>query len=163
MIRACAAAALVLLLPSAAHGGARQSGTAIMPEDPRARQVQEDWGFSDALLIGDTAYLSGLVAGMAEGETTPEAAYERAFQRIGDNLGRVGCSWDDVVEMTSFHTDVATQLPFMVAVKKKYVRAPYPAWTAVGVTRLIPSRGITEIKVVARMCRAPAAAAPSAR
>jgi enamine deaminase RidA (YjgF/YER057c/UK114 family) len=150
---------LPLLLPAVAGAqtGARQQSVATLAEDPRERQGQEDWGYSDAIVVGDTAYLSGVVAGMAEGETNPEAAYVRAFERIGANLRRVGCSWDDVVDMLSFHTDVAYQLPFMIAVKKRYVRPPFPAWTAIGVSRLIPSRGITEIKVTARMCHPPAA------
>jgi hypothetical protein len=41
-------------------------------------------------------------------------------------------------------------MPAIVAAHKKYVKAPYPAWTAIDVDRLIPERGITEIKVVAR-------------
>jgi enamine deaminase RidA (YjgF/YER057c/UK114 family) len=45
----------------------------------------------------------------------------------------------------------------MVAVKKRYVGAPYPAWTAIGVSRLIPGSGLTEIRVVAM--RRPAAPA----
>jgi enamine deaminase RidA (YjgF/YER057c/UK114 family) len=100
---------LLLLLPAAAAAqtGARQQAVATMAEDPRERQSQEDWGYSDAIVVGDTAYLSGVVAGMAEGETNPEAAYVRAFERIGANLRRIGCGWDDVVDMLSFHTDVA--------------------------------------------------------
>ena len=30
------------------------------------------------------------------------------------------------------------------------MKPPYPAWTAIDVDRLIPERGITEIKIVAR-------------
>jgi hypothetical protein len=36
-------------------------------------------------------------------------------------------------------------------VKKNYVKPPYPAWTAIQVSRLIPSNGITEIKIVAKL------------
>jgi enamine deaminase RidA (YjgF/YER057c/UK114 family) len=42
-------------------------------------------------------------------------------------------------------------MPAIVAVKNRYVKAPFPAWTAVGVSRLIPARGITEIKLVAKL------------
>src|SRR5215813_12076318 len=61
-----------------------------------------------------------------------------------------GATWDDVVEITSFHTDLTTQMPAIVAVKKNYVKPPFPAWTAIQVSRLIPPNGITEIKIVAK-------------
>ena len=44
-------------------------------------------------------------------------------------------------------------MPAIVEVKNRYVRSPPPAWTAIGVTRLIPDTGITEIKIVARLSR----------
>jgi hypothetical protein len=33
------------------------------------------------------------------------------------------------------------------------MRDPPPAWTAIGVSRLIPNSGITEIKIVAKLPR----------
>ena len=56
--------------------------------------------------------------------------------------------------MTTFHTDLPKQIEAFTAVKHRYVRAPFPAWTAIDVDRLLPDRGLVEIKVVAR--RAPA-------
>jgi hypothetical protein len=32
-----------------------------------------------------------------------------------------------------------------------YVKPPFPAWTAIQVSRLIPTNGITEIKIVAKL------------
>lgn len=149
---------LYLLLPFAgilaatpAEAGSRQDGRVILSDNPQARDIQEKWGFADAVVTGDTVYLSGVVAGLRPGETDLTIPYDRAFQRIGTILQRVGASWDDVVEMTTFHTDLTIQMPAIVAVKAKYVRNPPPAWTAVQVSRLIPDTGITEIKVVAKL------------
>ena len=58
--------------------------------------------------------------------------------------------------MTSFHTDVEGQIDAMAAVHKRHVKAPYPAWSAIGVARLLGG-GITEIKITARR---PATAKP---
>ncbi len=138
------------ILCGAAAAGARDDAKVIMPENPGTLKVWNDWGFSDAVVTGDTVYLSGVVAGTKDGDSDLQAAYTRAFDRISDILNKAGASWDDVVEMTSFHTDLKTQMPAIVAVKKKYVRAPFPAWTAVQVVRLIPDNGITEIKIVAK-------------
>jgi enamine deaminase RidA (YjgF/YER057c/UK114 family) len=147
-----AAIMLALLLPtSAAHAGARQDAKVIVSDDPMERKYQEDWGYADAVVTGDTVYLSGVVAGLRPGETDLKLAYERAFKHIGGVLQRAGASWDDVVEMTSFHTDLKAQMPAIVAAKKEFVRNPPPAWTAIQVVRLIPDRGITEIKIVAKL------------
>jgi enamine deaminase RidA (YjgF/YER057c/UK114 family) len=102
-------------------------------------------------VTGDTIFLSGVVAGLRPGETDLKLPYERAFQAIGKVLERAGAGWDDVVDITSFHTDLTTQMPAIVAVKKEYVRNPPPAWTAIQVSRLIPNNGITEIKIVAKL------------
>jgi enamine deaminase RidA (YjgF/YER057c/UK114 family) len=92
-----------------------------------------------------------VVAGVREGETDLRVAYTRAFERIAGILKNAGASWDDVVDITTFHTDLTTQMPAIVAVKNNYVKPPYPAWTAIQVSRLIPSNGVTEIKIVAKL------------
>jgi len=132
-----------------AFAGERQRSTVLMSENPQGRKFQEEWGYSDAVVAGDTIYLSGIVVGQREGESLEEA-YDRTYDQIEAILKRAGASWDDVVDITSFHTDVVAQMPAIVAAHKKRVKAPYPAWTAIGVDRLIPERGLTEIKVVAR-------------
>jgi enamine deaminase RidA (YjgF/YER057c/UK114 family) len=138
-----------LLAATPAHAGERQRATVLMSETEGARKSQEEWGYNDAIVAGDTIYLSGIVVGRRDGESL-EAAYERTYCQIGAILKRAGASWDDVVDITSFHTDVVAQMPAIVAVHKRHVKAPYPAWTAIDVDRLIPDRGITEIKIVAR-------------
>jgi enamine deaminase RidA (YjgF/YER057c/UK114 family) len=150
MLRSTTALCL-LALAQAAAAGTRQQATVILSDDPGLRKYEDEWGFADAVVTGDTIYLSGVVAGLREGETDLKLPYERAFQRIGKTLERAGASWDDVVDITSFHTDLTTQMPAIVAVKNKYVKAPPPAWTAIQVSRLIPDNGLTEIKIVAKL------------
>jgi enamine deaminase RidA (YjgF/YER057c/UK114 family) len=138
-----------ILLPTPALAGERQRSTVLMSENEQGRKFQEEWGYNDAIVAGDSIYLSGIVVGRRDGETL-EAAYDRTYGQIGAILRRAGASWDDVVDITSFHTDVVEQMPAIVAAHKRHVKAPYPAWTAIDVDRLIPEQGITEIKVVAR-------------
>ena len=139
------------LLPVAAFADARNEAKILMSDNPTLLKYEQEWGFADAVMTGDTLYLSGVVAGLRDGETDMEAAYARAFERIGETLRRAGASWDDVVDITSFHTDLTAQMPAIVAVKNRYVKAPFPAWTAIQVVRLIPPNGITEIKVTAKL------------
>ena len=140
----------LIVVPANAHAGARQTAMVMLSDDTQLRKVEEQLGFADAVVSGDTIYLSGVVAGLRPGETDLSLAYTRAFRRIEAILKRAGASWDDVIDITSFHTDLGAQMPAIVAVKNKFVHAPPPAWTAIQVVRLIPDNGITEIKIVAR-------------
>lgn len=141
-----AALAAGLSIPAAAQP--RAGTTVLMSEHPEERAFQERYGFSDAVIAGDTIYLSGVVVGRNEGETL-EAAYERAYRRIATILARAGASWDNVVDLTSYHADITTQLDPMAAVHRRHVNAPFPAWTAIDVDRLVPDGGITELKIIA--------------
>jgi len=144
---------ILLVAITSVYAGARQEGKVLMSSDPSLAKIEEQDGFADAIITGDTIYLSGVVVGVREGETDLNVAYGRAFERIGSILKSSGSSWDDVVDMTTFHTDLVTQMPAITAVKNRYVKPPFPAWTAIQVARLIPPNGITEIKVVARVSK----------
>ena len=146
-----AAAALALLLAATAHAAAPPKQT-LMPEDPEARAFQEAVGFSDAVIHGDTIYLSGVVAAPLRGETSLTPAYERAFARLDGVLKRLGVGWEDVIVFDTFHAGgtMAAQLDALVPVKNRYITAPFPAWTAVGVTELYEPTAVTEIKLTVR-------------
>ena len=146
IMRAAAMAVGLLAAPAMA----RDPATVLMPENPEARAFQEAVGFADAVIAGDTIYLSGVVAAPRPGEEGLEPAFERAFVQIGAVLARAGTSWDDVVEMTTFHTDLPGAIDAFVAVKNRHVKAPPPAWTAIGVTALYEPSAVVEIKVIAR-------------
>lgn len=135
----------------AAPAAARDPANVLMPENPEARAFQEAVGYATAVIAGDTIYLSGVVAGPAKGESDLAPGYERAFAHIAATLARAGASWDDVVDITTFHTDLAAHIDGFAAVKNRHVKAPFPAWTAIGVTRLYEPTAVVEIKVVARV------------
>jgi enamine deaminase RidA (YjgF/YER057c/UK114 family) len=140
-----------VFLFTAAYGGARDEARVVMPGNPDTLKLWQEWGFSDAIVIDNMVYLSGVVASTKDGDKGLEDAYARAFDKLGSILAKAGASWDDVIDITSFHTDLKSQMPAIVTVKNRYVHAPFPAWTAVQVSRLIPDRGITEIKLVAKL------------
>lgn len=147
------ALALALAASTAQAGEPKQT---LMPEDPEARAFQEAVGFSDAVIHGDTIHLSGVVAAPAKGETGLTPAYERAFARLDAILKRLGASWDDVIVFDTFHAGgaMAAQLDALVPVKNRYITAPFPAWTAVGVTELYEPTAVTEIKLMVRRVKA---------
>jgi enamine deaminase RidA (YjgF/YER057c/UK114 family) len=143
--------------PAAEAPYARQPNNVVVPAQAENRKELEEWGYADAVIDGDRVWLSGVVAGLRPNETMvdQEAAFDRAFKRLEDVLKRAGCSFDGVVEITTFHTDLPAQIEAFKKVKHRYIRGPFPAWTAIDIDRLVPDRGLVEIKLVAR--RSPAA------
>lgn len=126
---------------------------AVFPEHRHA--LYEAHGYSAAIRSGDLLFVSGQVGSLPDGSPEPDFGrqVERAFDNLGATLAAAGCGFDDIVDVTSFHTDPEAQLPTVMAVKARiFDRPPYPAWTAVGVTWL--AGFAFEIKVVARIPRA---------
>lgn len=147
-------ATLMAASPGLAHEGAgteAPSKQTVMPDDPQARAFQEQFGYSDAVIHGDTVYLSGVVAGNPPEGMDPVDYYDRVFARIGQILERAGSSWADALDITTFHVDIDASLPALGEAKNRYVKAPFPTWTAIGVRRLYEPTAQVEIKVVARV------------
>lgn len=123
---------------------------AIFPADRHA--LYEAHGYSAAMRSGDLLFVSGQVGSRADG--TPEADFhrqvEQAFANLTETLKAAGCTFDDIVDVTTFHTDPENQFETIMAVKNQIFPAPpYPNWTAIGVTWLA---GFDfEIKVIARI------------
>lgn len=73
-----------------------------------------------------------------------------AFDNLRAVLAAAGCTFDDIVDVTSFNTDLESQFESVMRVKDEaFTMRPYPNWTAVGVNWLA---GLDfEIKVIARI------------
>lgn len=120
---------------------------------PAGRQALYDLNrYSAAIRSGDLLFVSGQVGSREDG--SPEPVFEQQVQRAFDNLAAVlkaaGATFDDIVDVTTFHTDPEAQFGAIKAVKEKaFGDPPYPNWTAVGVNWLA---GFDfEIKVIARI------------
>ena len=131
--------------------GARQQAQVVMPENARQRQFQEMVGYADAVVSNGEVHVSGVPAYLAPGETDTEKAYTRAFEALGKTLQRAGVSWDDVVSMTTYHTDPAAQIETFAKVKARYMKAPPPAWSAIGTSALLQPGGLVEIALIAHV------------
>jgi enamine deaminase RidA (YjgF/YER057c/UK114 family) len=120
---------------------------------PANRQnLYEKHEYSAAVRSNDLLFVSGQVGSRADGSPEPdfEAQVRRAFANLEATLAAGGCTFDDIVDVTSFHTDPEKQMGAVMAVKsEKFPQTPYPNWTAVGVNWLA---GFDfEIKVTARI------------
>ena len=123
---------------------------AIFP--PGRQALYEKHRYSAAIRSGDLLFVSGQVGSREDGSPEPDFArqVQRAFERLDAVLRAAGCTFDDVVDVTTFHTDPEAQFETVMAVRDRAIGAPpYPNWTAVGVTWLAGYD--FEIKVIARI------------
>src|ERR1700730_14587743 len=120
---------------------------------PASRQdLYEKYGYSAAVRSGDLLFVSGQVGSRPDGSPEPdfEAQVRLAFANLEGTLAAGGCTFDDIVDVTSFHTYPEKQMGAVMSVKReKFPQTPYPNWTAVGVNWL--SGFDFEIKVTARI------------
>ena len=108
--------------------------------------------YSAAIRSGDLLFVSGQVGSREDGSPEPDfaAQVQLAFDRLNAVLRAAGCTFDDVVDVTTFHTDPETQFETVMTVRDRAIGAPpYPNWTAVGVTWLAGYD--FEIKAIARI------------
>lgn len=123
---------------------------AVFPAGRHA--LYQEHRYSAAIRSGDLLFVSGQVGARADGSPEPdfETQVQLAFDSLVAVLAAAGCTLDDVVDVTTFHTHPEQQFETVMAVKDRVLtEAPYPNWTAVGVTWL--SGFDFEIKVIARI------------
>lgn len=70
-----------------------------MSADEGSGKFQEEWGYADAVAVGNSIFLSGVVASLRPGETDLNLAYTRAFDTIAQSLHRLGCNWGGVPKL----------------------------------------------------------------
>ena len=123
---------------------------AIFPEGRHA--LYEEHGYSAAVRSGEMLFVSGQVGSRTDGSPEPhfEEQVRLAFRNLIAVLKAAGATLDDVIDVTTFHTDPQAQFETIMKVKAEFFgEPPYPTWTAVGVNWLA---GFDfEIKVIARI------------
>jgi enamine deaminase RidA (YjgF/YER057c/UK114 family) len=135
-------------------------GEVTLP-DAAAKEAHDTWRYAAARRAGDQIYVSGVVVYREKNEGTDVAAFKlqvrRGLERLRTNLEAAGSDWSHVVMINSFHVwqgpDFAgtrdEQFQAFEDVIGEFMKAPYPAWTAVGTTGLLGSNGIVEVQLIA--------------
>ena len=107
--------------------------------------------FSPATRVGDLVWVSGQVGVDADMKPAEgmQAQAQIAFECLKLVLEEAGASLADVVELTTFHTDLHGDIDAFIAVKDQYFPNRYPSWSAVGVTQLALPGLLIEIRAMA--------------
>jgi enamine deaminase RidA (YjgF/YER057c/UK114 family) len=128
---------------------ARERYSAVTPEGWEGFAAEHR--FSTAVRVGPFVLCSGATGMRPDGtvDLDPELQFRTAFEQIAVVLAAADCSWADVVEMTSYHTDQRKYHDIFKAVRAEFVKAPFPAWTSIGVANLSSPDLLVEIRVMA--------------
>ncbi len=128
---------------------------------PRVKQVfhlngyEKDFGFSQAVLVDKTLYVSGSVAADQDGRlVAPGDMAEQmraAYTNVQHTLAANGADFDKVVKETIFTTDMDALLKASDVRFEYYDKERLPATSWVQVQRLVDPGFLVQIEVVAEL------------
>ena len=149
MRRIVALAVLMAMSPLAAPA----AGEDVAPEVFASRDpnVPETIRYSEAVRVGDMLYLSGVTGTPVARDADDEALttnFVSIFEEVGARLARAGATFDHVVTVETYRLDFLRTFPLFNEVKNRYIKAPYPTWTDVGISELPPG-AVAELVVTA--------------
>ena len=136
-------------------------GEVVLP-DEGAKKAHDEWRYAAARRVGDMIYVSGVIVNRNKGEDNDVAAFKvqarRALERLRVILDAAGTDFQHVAMINSFHVWQGPnfagtrdeQFHAFEDVIGEFMKAPYPAWTAVGTTGLLSDGGIIEIQLIAK-------------
>ncbi|XP_021935042.1 2-iminobutanoate/2-iminopropanoate deaminase isoform X3 [Zootermopsis nevadensis] len=113
--------------------------------------VQQFWHFSQAVVIDNTVYLSGVIGldpstnKLVDGDTVAQA--KQAFINLKHILEAANSSYGNVVKTTVLFADI-NDFATVNDLYKQYFKEPYPARTAYQVAKL-PLDAKIEIEAIA--------------
>ena len=112
----------------------------------------ERFHFAPAVRVGKTLYCSGQLGWSGHGAPSadPKTQFTLAFENLRTVLEAAGGGFDDLIELTTFHVGME-HLQTFTNVKNDFIKEPYPAWTAIGVSALAVPGALVEIRATARL------------
>lgn len=119
--------------------------------------LAERAGYAPAVRVGRTLYCAGQVGRTPELEVIeePRAQFQAAWDNLRHVLAAGGCTFDDVVDMTTYHVDLHSHMAVFREVKNAVFPKGRCAWTVIGVAELARPGLLVEIKCVAVQPAAP--------
>jgi len=157
--RAAPIVGLLTVLGLAACEREREPEPVIAP--PRVKQVfhlngyEKDFGYSQAVLIDKTLYVSGSVSVDANGRLVAAGdmagQMRAAYANIRRTLAAHGADFDEVVKETIYTTDMDALLKSSDVRFEYYDKERLPTVSWVQVQRLVDPGFLVEIEVVAEL------------
>ena len=114
-------------------------------------QIVERAGYAPAVKVGATVFCAGQVGRTRELEVIhdPEAQFLACWDNLKVLLDAAGCTFEDVVEMTTYHVQMSVHMSVFREVKNRVFPRGTCTWTAIGVSELAHPGLLVEIQCVA--------------
>lgn len=117
---------------------------------------EKEYGYSQAVKVGDTIYIAGQVShddkGKIVGRKDMEAQMRQAYNNIQKILEQYGATMDNVVEEILFVTDMETAFAAATKCRREiFSGTPIVASTIVQIQRLAFPELMIEIRCVAKL------------
>lgn len=127
---------------------------------PAMQTIVERASYAPAVRVGDTLYCAGQVGRTADLQVIedPEQQFLAAWENLRQVLEAGGCTFEDIVDMTTYHVGMSRHMAVFREVKNRVFPRGRCAWTCIGVSELAHPGIVVEIKCVA-VRRSPSAAA----
>ncbi|MFS2161350.1 RidA family protein [Pseudomonas sp. Pseusp122] len=118
---------------------------------PSMQPIVERAGYAPAVRVGKTIYCAGQVGRTSALEviTEPEAQFVACWENLRQVLAAAGCTFEDVVEMTTYHVAMSQHMAVFREVKNRLFPRGQCAWTSIGVSELAHPGLLAEIKCIA--------------
>jgi enamine deaminase RidA (YjgF/YER057c/UK114 family) len=141
--------------------GCEREPEPVAAPPPRVKQVfhlngyEKDFGYSQAVLIDKTLYVSGSVSVDADGRLIAAGdmagQMRAAYTNIRRTLAAHGAGFDEVVKETIYTTDMEALLKASDVRLEYYDKERLPTVSWVQVQRLVDPGFLVEIEVVAEL------------
>ncbi len=119
---------------------------------PAMQNIRERFHYSPGVRAGNFLYIAGQVGRDENLQVVAdkEAQFVQAFENVKKVLTEAGATFDDVVEMVTYHTDLR-DLQLFIEVKDRYITNldRLPTWTGIGTPALAMPGLLVEIKCTA--------------
>jgi enamine deaminase RidA (YjgF/YER057c/UK114 family) len=116
------------------------------------KRMYDRFHFSQGARVGDLLVCSGQIGTGADGKVPAsiDEEFRNAWRLVGTVLQEAGLDYSDIVEYTTFHVGLQQHMAAFMKVRDEFLKAPWPAWTAIGITELALPGAHVEIRVLAR-------------
>jgi enamine deaminase RidA (YjgF/YER057c/UK114 family) len=120
------------------------------------------YGLAPGVRVGDLIFVSGQLGIDQDGSIPSSGARqaELAFLAVQRVLHEGGATLADIIQLQTFHKGgIAATNEWFLPVKDRFIHAPHPSWTGVGVADIGGDGAVIEIAAIARVSTTPAEAA----
>ena len=115
--------------------------------------LYDNFHFAEAVDC-DGLLLCSWIIGTGQGGEVPgdiSEEFDNAWSGVISLLKEAGADASHIVEYTSYHVGLQANMAAFMKVRDKYLSAPWPAWTAIGITELAVPGAHVEIRVTAKL------------